>query len=186
MVKSICANGRSVRPIRCPPLRFYEQCHSETGEFSFKTELLRKEKNMKTNYKWTISASLVFVGLVAVFALSSLASERVRSVSVPSNVLAEPQTKCERGFLHVQFQGQAGWFQTTKECDMRASPPKLDTSNSGARLTQTQIDALLESYLAGNAQPNGKIVCCCQPGWRTYDTSTHSCNWGKLSPKNPQ
>lgn len=141
---------------------------------------------MRIKYKKTVTASLLFVALVAVFTLSSLASERIRAESIPSNVLAEPQTKCEKGFLHVQFQGQAGWFQTTKKCDMRASPPKLDTSNAGARLTQTQLDALLDSYLAGNPQPQGKEVCCCQPGWRTYDNSTHTCSWGVLYPKNGQ
>lgn len=137
-------------------------------------------------YKNIIIASSLFVSLLAAFALSSPASQRVRTVSVPSYVLAQPQTKCENGFLHVQIHGEAGWFQTTKKCDMRATPPKLDTSNAGTRLTQTQLDALLKSYLAGNPQPQEKEVCCCQPGWRVYDNATQSCSWGKLVPKYPQ
>jgi hypothetical protein len=136
-------------------------------------------------HKIIITGLSLFMALSAVLlSLSSVASQEARTVSIASTVVAEPQTKCEKGFLHVQFEGQAEWFQTTKRCDMRAAPPKLDTSQASKRLTQAQLDALLESYLSGNPQPQDQQVCCCN--WKVYDNSTHKCSWGKLIPKYTQ
>lgn len=128
---------------------------------------------------------LTIMALIVLFSLSSLAFKQARTVSVASTVIAEPQTKCENGFIHIQFEGEKGWFQTTKKCDMRATPPKLDTTYASGRLTQVQLDALLNSYLSGHPQPQGKNVCCCR-GWVVYDDSTHNCHGGKVVSKNPQ
>jgi hypothetical protein len=90
---------------------------------------------------------------------------------------AEPQTKCEKGFVNVQFKGEQEWFQTTKKCSARTAnvKRKLDTTHASRQLTETQLDVLLTSFQAGNPQPQQNNVCCCQPGWQVYDSTTHKC-----------
>jgi hypothetical protein len=51
----------------------------------------------------------------------------------------------------------------------------LDTTHAGRNLTTAQKKRLLDTYLAGHPEPVGVVICCCQPGYRTYDTSTEKC-----------
>src|SRR4029077_9731162 len=115
---------------------------------------------------------MAFAGLLL---FSSLAFMQTQTESIASAVVAEPQAKCENGFIFVQFKGEDGWFQTTKKCDMRATPPKLDASHASGRLTEAQRADLLRGYLSGHPQPVGKNVCCCQPGWQVYDNASQGC-----------
>jgi hypothetical protein len=124
---------------------------------------------------------IIMVVVVVLLALSSLAFQKERPLGVASTLVAAPQAKCQGGFIYIQFQGEAGWVQTMKKCDMRATPPKLDTTKVRERLTQVQLDSLLNSYLSGNPSPQGVNVCCCQPGWQVYDsTAFHCSSTGKL------
>jgi hypothetical protein len=129
-----------------------------------------------------MSKKSIIMALVVLCSLSSLVFMQTKTESIASTVIVEPQTKCENGLIYVQFQGTDGWFRTEKKCDMRAEPPKLDTTYAGG-LTQVQLDALVKSYLSGHPEPVGKNVCCCQPGWRVYDNSHQTCMRGKLSDK---
>jgi len=122
----------------------------------------------------------VIMALVVLFSLSSLVFMQTTTESIASTVVAEPQAKCENGFIFVQFQGEVGWFQTTKKCDIRATQPKLNTSHAGRKLSQAQLDTLLTSYLSGVPQPVGKNVCCCQPGWQVYDNAHQACIKGQV------
>ena len=122
----------------------------------------------------------VIMAFVVLVLASSLVFMQNRAESIASSVLAEPQAKCEKGFTFVQFKGEEGWFQTTKKCDMRATPPKLDTTHASKKLTQPQVDALLRSYLAGNPKSVDINVCCCQPGWQVYDNSISKCSNGEV------
>jgi hypothetical protein len=125
----------------------------------------------------------IIMVVVVLLALSSLAFQKERPFGVPSAIVAEPQAKCQDGFIYIQFRGEKGWVQTMKKCDVRAKPPQLDTTNVKERLTQVQLDSLLKSYLSGNPTPQGVVVCCCQPGWQVYDTSDYKCaSTGKLIP----
>jgi len=121
--------------------------------------------------------------MVVLFSLSGLAFQRAKTVSVASTMVAEPQTKCERGFINIQFTGEKGWFKTTKKCDMRATPPELDTTHASRVLTRAQLAALMESYLSGNPQPQDQQQCCCQPGYRVWDNSTQNCHNGTIVAK---
>ena len=95
---------------------------------------------------------------------------------------AQPQTKCEQGFVNVQFKGDPAWYPTPKKC---AAKPKLDTTYAGKNLSPEQLDALLQAFLSGQSPtPQQREVCCCQPGFRVYDNATQSCSQGVLRNKN--
>ena len=129
-------------------------------------------------------SKLIVIAVVVLLSFSSLVFQQERAaLGIATTVVAEPQAKCQNGFIYIQFQGEEGWVQTMKKCDMRATPPKLDTTNARTKLTQNQLDALMNSYLSGHPLPQGKTVCCCQPGWRTYDSTSERCNWGKIVDK---
>lgn len=130
--------------------------------------------------------TFLFVVLSALSAFAATASKPTPTTKAPSAV-ALPQTKCEDGFLSVQFQGVPGWFGTNRVCDPTVvagpSRPRLDTAAAGGNLSRAQLDALLDAYLAGQSQTSAREVCCCQPGWRVYDTATTWCSGGVLRSK---
>ena len=122
--------------------------------------------------------------VVMLLSLSALAFQKGKTVSVASTIVAEPQAKCQDGFIYIQFRGEQGWIQTMKKCDMRATPPRLDTTKVRERLTQAQLDSLLNSYLSGQPLHHDVYVCCCQPGWTVYDSAEFKCSsTGALNPR---
>ena len=128
----------------------------------------------------------VTVALLAILTSFSLCCARSTAVaSIPTSVIAQPQTKCENGLTSIQFEGAPGWFQTSRKCDVHATPVRLDTTFASSNLTQAQLDTLLRSYLSDNPTPHAQDinVCCCQPGWQVYDNSFKKCVNGKVIDK---
>jgi len=107
--------------------------------------------------------------------LAERAVESVRAVTLEYPVIAKPQAKCEKGFVDVQLEGEQGWFQTTKKCQI------LDTTHAGENLTQAQLNELLKNFLSGHPQPQGAPVCCCNG--QVYNNSNYNCHRGKLVSK---
>jgi hypothetical protein len=115
-----------------------------------------------------------------IVSLSLFCAKSDKTLSIPTSVITQPQTKCENSLINIQFDGETGWFPTTKKCDMSATPAKVDTTHASGSLTQAQLDTLLRSYLSGTPRPAEINVCCCQPGWQVYNNSHKKCSGGKV------
>jgi hypothetical protein len=88
---------------------------------------------------------LVCFTLAVLGSLSALAAEPTVAKTIPS--LAVIATRCEAGFVYVQFKDQDEWFPTPRECDVS---PKLNAVRSGA--TAEQVDPKTVDGSKGCAQ----------------------------------